>query len=336
LRDSPDDAPDEGRLGTAGDAVRIYTVHESKGLEAPIVWLLDANVEKNSREGNDVLIDWPTHETQPLHFSVYTDQTSRGRKRTPLFEQDAAQQAREEMNLLYVAMTRAQQVLIVSGNSRGENNEEKKKALSWYDRIAAVVGQYEISTPLGLSLSKHILGQPALPVHPSTGAGRTDNVSLQIPAIIPTGKRAARNTAQQQRGIWLHALLQHLTEGGARDEHELQQRLGIPSAETESLWQQAQHLLATPQLIRFFDAQYYRSASNEMPYVNSRGEMKRIDRLVEFDNEVWVLDYKLGDSEDAARYRAQMHEYRSAMQTVYAGKTVRCALLFADGVLSEV
>jgi len=34
---------------------------------------------------------------------------SRGRKRVPLFEQDAAQQAREEMNLLYVAMTRAQQ-----------------------------------------------------------------------------------------------------------------------------------------------------------------------------------------------------------------------------------
>ena len=131
-------------------------------------------------------------------------------------------------------------------------------------------------------------------------------------------------------------MLQHLTEGGARDEHELRQRLGIPSAEMKPLWQQAQHLLATPQLTHFFDAQHYRSASNEMPYVDARGELKRIDRLVEFDGEVWVLDYKLGDSEDAARYRAQMQEYRTAMQTVYAGKTVRCALLFADGVLSEV
>jgi len=64
--------------------------------------------------------------------------------------------------------------------------------------------------------------------------------------------------------------------------------------------------------------------------------LKRIDRLVEFDDEVWVLDYKLGDSEDAARYRSQMLEYRSAMQAVYAGKAVRCALLFADGMLSEV
>jgi ATP-dependent helicase/nuclease subunit A len=91
-----------------------------------------------------------------------------------------------------------------------------------------------------------------------------------------------------------------------------------------------------PQLARFFDAQQYRAACNEMPYVNAKGELKRIDRLVEFDDEVWVLDYKLADSEDAARYRAQMQEYRTAMQSVYAGKNVRCALVFADGAMSEV
>lgn len=37
-----------------------------------------------------------------------------------------------------------------------------------------------------------------------------------------------------------------------------------------------------------------------------------------------------------ARYRAQMEQYRRAMQSVYAGRTVRCALVFADGVLNEV
>jgi len=377
LRDSADDAPDEGKLGHAGDAVRIYTVHESKGLEAPIVWLLDANAEKNNREGNDVLLDWPittesieirpvsggdraripaptadahrvtlaTLEPQPLHFSLYADQASRGKKRAPLFEQDAAQQAHEEMNLLYVAMTRAQQALIVSGNSRGEDKEEKKKTPSWYDRIAAVaVNQQE---PFALSLSKG--ERPRDSRQASTSSVRTEGGLIKLPTIVPTGKRTARNTQQQQRGIWLHALLQHLTtdsprpqagegpgERGVDRSAELQQRLAIPSSEMDSLWQQAQHLLTVPQLARFFDAQQYRSACNEMPYVNSSGELKRIDRLVEFDDEVWVLDYKLGDAEDAPRYRAQMQEYQSAMQSVYTGKTVRCALVFADGVLSEV
>ncbi|KAF0206182.1 MAG: Exodeoxyribonuclease [Gallionellaceae bacterium] len=356
LRDSSDDAPDEGKLGHAGDAVRIYTVHESKGLEAPIVWLLDANAAKNNKDGNDVLLDWPTHEPQPLHFSLYTDQASRGKMRAPLFEQDAAQQAREEMNLLYVAMTRAQQALIVSGSSKGEDKEEKKKSLSWYDRIAAAVSNQQ--EPFGLSPSAELrtgLSKPAQnplqsvgrvsPVgrNPTCDISSDGNVGLccanptyVLPLILPTGKRSTRNTAQQQRGIWLHALLQHLTEGGVTDANELQQRLTIPSAEMESLRQQAQHLLTSPHLARFFDAQQYRSACNEMPYINANGELKRIDRLVEFDDEVWVLDYKLGDSEDAARYRAQMREYQAAMQSVYAGKTVRCALVFADGVLSEM
>jgi ATP-dependent helicase/nuclease subunit A len=64
--------------------------------------------------------------------------------------------------------------------------------------------------------------------------------------------------------------------------------------------------------------------------------LKRIDRLVEFGDEVWVLDYKLGEPADAARYRAQMREYRNAMQAVYKSKKVRCALIFAEGSLSEV
>jgi ATP-dependent helicase/nuclease subunit A len=379
LRDSRDDAPDEGKLGTAGDAVRIYTVHESKGLEAPIVWLLDANAEKKNKDGNDVLLDWPitiesievnlgsgsdlatapaptagahrvtlaTLEERPLHFSLYTDQASRGKKRAPLFEQDAAQQAREEMNLLYVAMTRAQQALIVSGSSKGEDKEEKKKTLSWYDRISVAINYPVIPAQAGIQIEEQASRSETNPLCRPL-RGDVDSLdsrlrgndsyecsAVKLPLIIPTGKRTIRTTAQQQRGIWLHALLQYLTEG-MTDETELRQRLNIASSEMATHYQQAKNLLTLPQLARFFDAQQYRNACNEMPYINANGELKRIDRLVEFDDEVWVLDYKLGDSEDASRYRAQMQEYRAAMQTVYVGKTVRCALVFADGVLSEM
>ena len=350
LRDSSDDAPDEGKLGTAGDAVRIYTVHESKGLEAPIVWMLDANAEKKNRDGNDVLLDWPTHEPQPLHFSLYADQGSRGKKRKPLFEQDAAEQAREEMNLLYVAMTRAQQALIVSGNQ----GARETKQVTWYARIEAALTQLVIPAQAGIQIVEHISRSETNPLCcPQRGddvsldsrlRGNDDRSVVVLPPILPTGKRSARSTAQQQRGIWLHALLQHLTEisprpqagerQGVRD--DLQHRLAIPTEEIESIWQQAQTLLSSPQLARFFDAKHYLAACNEMPYINAKGELKRIDRLVEFADEIWVLDYKLGDSEDATRYRAQMQEYREAMKSVYVGKTVRCALVFADGVLSPV
>ncbi|MDR0480582.1 MAG: UvrD-helicase domain-containing protein, partial [Gallionellaceae bacterium] len=109
LRDSDDDAPDEGRLGSAGNAIRIYTVHAAKGLEAPIVWLLDTNTGKSARDSHDVLLDWPPDASAPAHFSIYADLASRKGRRMERFDQEAEQQAREEMNLLYVAMTRAKQ-----------------------------------------------------------------------------------------------------------------------------------------------------------------------------------------------------------------------------------
>ena len=162
-------------------------------------------------------------------------------------------------------------------------------------------------------------------------------VDAALSRPLPTGQHVPRTTAEQRRGTRLHALLHHLAPpNGMTDKAALQAQCGIPPGEMDALWQQAQALLAQPSLQRFFDPQHYLGANNEMSYVNAAGELKRIDRLVEFDGEVWVLDYKTGDSADSAPYRAQMLEYRTAMQSVYAGKKVRCALLFADGVLSEV
>ncbi len=339
-RPTTDEAPDEGKVSQAGNAVRIYTVHEAKGLEAPIVWLLDANARPPADKGFDVLLDWPTSAERPAHFSLYGDKASRGMSARRYFEQDAALAATEDMNLLYVAMTRAKQALLVSGN--GDLVEG-----SWYGRIAAVAG--ERTNPL-------VYEQPAGAAFPLKGrraakenrqqAVSHDETLLTKP--IPTGTRKAAPTDAQRRGIWLHALLQHLAAYSlsprgrvgvgeqAVDKNELQQRLNIPPAEMDGLLQQAQSLLAQASLQRFFDPQHYRSASNEMPYVNASGDLKRIDRLVEFDDEVWVLDYKLGDAKSPRVIARRCWNIAAAMQSVYAGKKVRCALVFADGVLSEI
>ena len=318
LRAAENESPDEGKVGEVGNALRIYTVHEAKGLEAPIVWLLDANDTQRKADSYNVLLDWQPNESRPAHFSLFSDKRGRGLKRAHYFDADEAYAQREEMNLLYVAMTRAKQVLLASGNG-------ELAASSWYGRIAQVIEQRDNPLQNPSPITQAGVGQ-------EKGRREIDEALLRP---IPTGKHTVRNTTRQQHGIWLHALLQYLTEGEA-DKTDLQQRLVIPDEEFESLWLQAHSLLSQDQLSRFFDSAQYRSASNEMPYVNAAGELKRIDRLVEFDDEVWVLDYKLGDSEDKARHRAQMMEYLKAMQSVYAGKTVRCALLFADGVLSEI
>jgi ATP-dependent helicase/nuclease subunit A len=300
-------------------------VHEAKGLEAPIVWLLDANDTRSKNDGYGVLLDWPTNATRPVHFSLYATAASQGKKRQPMFEAEEHYARREGMNLLYVAITRAKQVLLVSGNGKNAETEEKKNVLSWHDRIAHSASSAD--NPL-LAMSEKINEQ-------NQYVANSVNIALQ--QTLPTGKRAASETREQRRGTWLHALLQQLSEQGSRaDQAILQMQCGIPADEIDGLWQQAHAVLAQPQLQRYFDEAQFRSAHNEMPYVNAQGELKRIDRLVEFETEVWVLDYKTGASRDPLPYRAQMAEYRSAMQSVYADKAVRCALIFADGTLNEM
>jgi ATP-dependent exoDNAse (exonuclease V) beta subunit len=325
LRAAENESPDEGKVGEVGNALRIYTVHEAKGLEAPIVWLLDGNDTRGRNDGYGVLLDWPTNAARPVHFSLYSTQAAYGRTRLPLFEAEENYARREGMNLLYVAITRAKQALLVSGNGKNAETEEKKSELSWYDRVA------QLNPPA----DNPLLVSDVVNIECKQCVETCAEAALQRP--MPTGQRAASLTLEQRRGTWLHALLQQLTLPGAiAEQAALQAQCGIPAEEITVLWQQAQALLAQPELQRFFDASQHRRAHNEMPYVNSQGELKRIDRLVEFENEVWVLDYKTGASHDPVPYRAQMAEYRSAMQSVHAGKTVRCALVFADGTLSEL
>jgi ATP-dependent helicase/nuclease subunit A len=320
LRKAEDnDAPDEGKVSQAGNALRIYTVHEAKGLEAPLVWLLDSNAKPPADKGYDALVDWPTGDEHPAHFSLYADKASRGAARENYFSSDAALAQREDLNLLYVAMTRAKQALLVSGS--GERVEG-----AWYERIAhaqEVAGENPLPGALFSASAEE--KQPV---------ARAVDDRLKQP--LPVGARKAVLGDAQRYGVWLHGLMQYLTPPSLPAEQvTLQQRLNIPAEHMPALWQQAHHLLRAPHLQRLFDASQYLFASNELDYIDARGELRRIDRLVEFEDEVWVLDYKTGSEIDPARHTVQMEEYRAAMRSIYPGKKICCALIDSTGKLLQ-
>ena len=61
---------------------------------------------------------------------------------------------------------------------------------------------------------------------------------------------------------------------------------------------------------------------------------------MEFENEVWVLDYKTGESPGRcgswrSRTRAQLGEYCAAVRAIYPGKAVRGLLVFSGGEAME-
>ncbi len=322
-RATPEEAPGEGIVAEGADAVRILTVHGAKGLEAPIVWLLDANATDNKSEGYAALVDWPPEAPAPAHFSLLSRKDEIGESRRPRVEREAQLAARENLNLLYVAMTRAKQALIVSGiEGRGGNG-------SWHEKIAA-------------ALASVGAGPTALPLAKPAREKLDRKLAQALSRPLETGQRVDDLVDPRRRyGKRLHALLEHLVPPRAIAGRDfLREMLAVGNEEFEKLWKDAHTILAAPELQKFFDPKLYVRAFNEMEYVSDAGELKRIDRLVEFDDSVWILDYKTGDSIDpdnlaaaAKPYRKQLAEYCAAVSSLVPGKPVASALVFAGGLL---
>jgi len=329
LRNGADnDAPDEANIDAAVDAVRILTIHSAKGLEAPIVVLLDANHSDPARDDIGILCDWPQHADAPTHFSAFGRKSERGLARDALFSEEEIFKKQEDWNLLYVAATRAKEMLILSGVADAKNaSADGMKEGSWYARLSHIpeiapadfISERVVMEERGFSLP--VFNPPVLaPIFESKKSFSSD-------AIV--------------EGVALHVLLERVT-------HLRAWPVAMPDAEAVARWLQCSLVLAAtirahalailthPSLERFYNPAQHQAAHNEMDVIVG-SELLRFDRVVVFDDAVWVLDYKRNFLEsERAIYQAQLARYRTAGQAVFPGKNMKTALITADGQLWEL
>jgi ATP-dependent helicase/nuclease subunit A len=330
LRDADvNDAPDEGEIEAQNaDAgrVRILTIHGAKGLEAPIVCLLGANAAPRAPDAWDVLVDWPPEAQSPQHFSFYGRAGDHGAARQPLFDAESAAARREELNLLYVAMTRARQVFIASGI---ENSKERGQT------------PYRLLEAALEKLGGGLVYGDTLPMTGSAALAVPLDAPFSPSVALPTvGERRRTPEVGERFGILLHALLEQRTGSAATAElgSEWLKEHGFDDSDYRRVLPVAERLLGATALQRFFDPALYRRAWNEIELTAGDGVLQRLDRLVEFDDAFWVIDYKSshGDSSRLDDYRSQVATYCQAVARVFPGRSVHGALIFADASVVDV
>ena len=316
---------------SAPQAVQLLTVHGAKGLEADEVLLLDAASAAPRGGGPTTLIDWPGEQPAPTRLVFLASEDAPPPGVADLAAQEAAAQAREELNALYVAMTRARGRLVLSGVT-----PYSQPASSWWQRIEA-------------------LAEP-LPVPQDAVAPAGDEDSFAMlelpPALVQQAQEAiesevakAEPTDTSRVGEAMHWLLEHAadTPQGWLPERVAQarRRFGADADQAVRAEILARRILKGDAAWAWAGGEVL-EAFNEIELTH-QGQRLRIDRLVRRragahgDEAWWVLDYKsAARPERDALLVEQLGRYREAVSLIHPGQTVVAAFLSADGRVVSV
>ena len=129
---------------------------------------------------------------------MFGKKAERGAARDKWFAQEEAFRNQENWNLLYVAATRARQLLIISGAHTGKDDDGGVKLDSWYERLLSVA---EFEPAPAFSSQEDATGHFALP--------------LFQPTVFPLPTSVVEPDNQTTlEGKRLHALMERLTAPG--------------------------------------------------------------------------------------------------------------------------
>jgi ATP-dependent helicase/nuclease subunit A len=312
------------------DEVRVMTVHGAKGLEAPVVFLVDTTTSPSDVQRLK-LIHLPGAGPHLPEVVVWA-----GRKADDPVDVAAARVAMlgetedEYRRLLYVAMTRAADRLIVGGCLPGNMNTVRK--FSWYDLIVKGLENsglelQEIDTPAGTvkrysRLEDVAVAEGAAPV-PETIAPPELPTWLRTPAPtelpadpllrpsdaaedeLPrtrTAESAQARTRALKRGTLVHRLLQSLPDLAADRRRDAAIRYLARNAED---WTEGDRLTLAEKVLGLIDDSRFASvfAAGSRAEVSIVGRLElpgqppalvsgQIDRLVVTPSEVLIVDFK--------------------------------------------
>ena len=340
------------------DAVRLMTVHGAKGLQAPIVIMADACHVPPAEKGALVLALNNDVEL-PLWLPP-------GLVAPPAFLTDAqnertARAAREHRRLLYVALTRAEEVLCIGGATKPGKQWDVHPE-SWYSLVDEALTDLEaVDDPHWPQPVRQFRSGPATvmrddEVKPDATLLTTDRwwqrqapaearpprplapSSLGPDTVADPPPDAARKAAAR-RGTALHRLFETLPGLAADVRRNLALQwclLNVPDLEAEELVATVLAVLDDPAFAAVFAA----GALTEAPVAAVVGEAViagSIDRLLVSETEVLAVDFKTGSRVPAGldmvppSHLAQMGAYAAALARVFPGRTVRAGLLYTAG-----
>lgn len=328
--------------GSHGNRVRVMTVHQSKGLEAPVVFLVDTTRKATARNSQreKLLFDMPVNGVLEGVLFWGSDGDG-GAYQDALVVAEEGRKLADSYRLLYVAMTRAKERLVVCGwhgKRDGDGLSDDGLPLTWYAALKRACEQQTGNwrqdgerwvresgkAAVADAVVEHAVAVTAIPAWVNEVRTPAEDVAL-APAL------SAEQQAAVDYGTLVHRLLAVLPaddEARVRAVAESWVTREVDAALRENVLAEAMAVWrAVPEV-------FAAGSRAEVPIGLQGGKVGRIDRLVVRDDAVWIIDFKtervVPDSVPAG-YRSQLDAYAAAMRTVWPALPVRCAIVWVAG-----
>ena len=345
------------QMDSAGNRVRVMTVHGAKGLESPVVILPDTG-KRDVRMMDEVIVA-----NNHALWRTASDAMPAGMVKAREAQKQA--QINERLRLLYVAMTRAEKWLIVAAAG-----DLTKDGSSWYEMIETAMepagaGRHEFEGGAGLRLSfgdwaglepqaietraqkSHVIPEFfAQPVNRLPVAQKTLSPSDLGGAKALPGEPGIEEDAALKRGRQIHLLLEILADIPDKERSEIGLNIlshgpdAAVGAEAAALVDEVRAVLTSPDLSRVFNS----SALVEAPITAALGTHRihgAIDRLIVRPDSILAIDFKTnsvvpdGPGATPEGLLRQMGAYAHALAQVYPERRIETAILWTkDALLS--
>ena len=292
------------------NAVRIMTIHASKGLEFPVAILPYCNWAVY-RAGDS----WVKVKNEKIGLPVSVVSLSKKANDSGFeqeFEQEKQDQTLDNLNLLYVAFTRAVERLHII--STAASSAKTDSVGTWISDFADTHHTrvrdnfYEIGSPLAKQSAHNSNNIPEFELEPLNFD--TNKNSIRIKASYLNNSEHSEEAKQQ--GILVHWLLSKI-----RTRSDLEKALStalleglISNEEVPAFRLKLTEITGHPELMDFFNDGI--SCKLEAELVTQPGEVLRPDRIIFRPEETVLIDYKTG-KENNKNYFRQLYKYESAL-----------------------
>jgi ATP-dependent exoDNAse (exonuclease V) beta subunit len=321
------------------DAVRIMTIHKSKGLEFPIVIFpfADEDYSKGPREKM-----WLNADEEVVGLpKALVDKNNKveeyGEEASVVYQQKKQEELLDNINVLYVALTRAEeQLYIISGMNIGKSGNLPNNMASFFIRYLESKGDFSENT------FEYSFGNSEKLSETKERQDATKTIPQLAETLNPKNIKIAQreslmwNTKQQKAieyGNILHEILSFVK---TKDDIELALIKAIENgliiiSQKEEVEKTIKEIVNHNDLQPFFSNQ--NTVLNEKTIIQKEGNLVKPDRMVVNNKEIYLLDYKTGAHQ--AKYTTQLENYQNAIEKM-GFKVTKKALVYIGETLEIV